>query len=320
MNPIAAAVPFGLEAVALGRGRDTIPPREWAQRFRALSARLVQDGDGAACYHCEGAGYLGPGDGVRLCETCNGVGKTYTHKAPPCPRCDGVQWVRLVPDAEIGHPAFGKGGPCPRCSGGTARMVLAQADVPAGYRGFTFESFFDLDLTDSQRVAADAARDFATDPTAFEASIGKRALLLEGPVGTCKTGICVAALAVAADWCAGGARYVHWLALQTRINASYSAGDGGETKRDILADLGRATLLILDDFGVSARGTSPAAADVGYELIEARYMGGRHTLITTNLDAAGIEREFGPQVASRIAGMAAWLHVDGADARRGAAA
>lgn len=329
MNGVLAAVPFGVEAVALGQAKPAVmrgddgamSPREWATRFRVLSGRLVESDDGAACYHCDGAGWLGPGDGVRLCETCDGIGRTYARPAAAsCGRCGGVEWIALAPGAAPGNALFGKGGPCPACAGGMARMVMAQADVPAGYRDFTFDSLFARHLSDSQVVAADAARDFAIDPNAFHDNYGKRAMLIEGPVGTCKTGMCIAALGRAADWAAAGAKYVHWLALQTRINASYSAGTGGETKRDVLAELGRATLLILDDFGVSTKGVSPAAADVGYELIEARYMGGKYTLLTTNLDAAGIEREFGPQVASRIAGMAVWLHVEGTDARREVAA
>ena len=319
----AAAIEIGQQKAALSRGDGsaTWTPKEWCERFRELADRVVHGPPGDPCWHCHGEGFLGGGGGDALCDTCEGTGQLWPVRAPRCARCHGVEWIALVPNAAVGHPAFGKAGPCPACQGGHGRRMLVQADVPPKYHdGFTFETLAAWPLTESQGDAAAVVAQFAADPAAFGRDYGRTALILSGPIGTFKTGMCVAAVsAFDAVATLGSVRYVNWLALLTRIQASYN--EGVETKRAILESLSAATVLVLDDFGTSSeRRASQATIDVAEELIAARYTGAGWLLITTNLTFAELRAEFGPRVASRLSEMAVWLDVDGPDARPSAAA
>ena len=73
-------------------------------------------------------------------------------------------------------------------------------------------------------------------------------------------------------------------------------------------------LLILDDLGTELSNAFTQSAL--YTLLDGRLRGGRSTVISTNLDRDGIERSYGPQLASRLEGEYLWLRFLGRDIRK----
>ena len=332
---ISSKLPSG-EMTALGRARiaidradpAAIAPAEWCRRFRAMADRLnvPRSVDAIDCYRCDGAGWIAASDtdesGSRICEVCNGIGSTAPSKPLECVACHGARVVHSGATS-MHDPMFGKAIDCPYCTGGVRRfpgamtrdVAMQQADVPVGYRAFTLDTYLALALTASQSEAAFELGAFASEPDEWRANNGgRRAVVLAGGVGVGKTGLAVAAMGAAIDW-APAPRFVSWLALQSRIGATYSDRMLG-SRHKIIDELSRAWLLVLDDFGTAGRAASDHAAAIAEELIEARSTGGHWTIITTNLDRHGLEAEFGARVASRLDGMAVWLDVRGDDERR----
>lgn len=338
-DALGGRLPSG-EMTALGRARiaidagdpQAITPAEWVRRFRAMADRLnVPPAEGAVtCYRCDGAGWISMGaadaDGARICEVCRGTQTTAPTRSQTCVVCHGTSVVHSGATS-LGDPMFGKAVDCPYCAGSIRRfpgvvtrdLAMRQADVPDGYRSFTLDTYLDRDLSRSQIEAATMLCAFSSEPDTWRAHHGgRRALVLSGGVGVGKTGLAVAAMGASIDW-APAPKFVSWLALQSRISATYGDRTLG-SRHKIIEELSRAWLLVLDDFGTAGRQASDHAATIAEELIEARSTGGNWTILTTNLDRAGIEAEFGARVASRLDGMAVWYGVEGQDGRREAAA
>ena len=327
--PAGEMTSLGLAKIAIRNGTPhAITPAEWCRRFRAMADRLnVGPAENSApCYRCEGAGWIAVHEtdeqGARLCEVCEGVGRTSPSAPITCPVCHDTRVVRSGA-TKFGDPMFGKAVDCPACSGMVRRVppaytrdvVLQQADVPPGYRGFTIDSYMARDLSPSQIDAAATLGAFATEPDIWRTQHGgRRMIVLSGGVGVGKTGLAIGAVGEALEW-APEPRFVSWLALLSRIGGTYADRTIG-SRHGILEDLRRTWLLVLDDFGTSGRPASDHAAAIAEELIEARTAGDRWTILTTNLDQAGIEAEFGARVASRLDGAAVWTVLDGADERR----
>ena len=73
-------------------------------------------------------------------------------------------------------------------------------------------------------------------------------------------------------------------------------------------------LMILDDLGTEM--TTSFTVSALYQLVNGRLAASRQTIISTNLDDAQIERRYGPQTASRLAGEYELLVFAGSDIRR----
>ena len=70
----------------------------------------------------------------------------------------------------------------------------------------------------------------------------------------------------------------------------------------------------MDDLGTELSNAFTQSAL--YTLLDGRLRGGRSTVISTNLDRDGIERSYGPQLASRLEGEYLWLRFLGRDIRK----
>lgn len=75
---------------------------------------------------------------------------------------------------------------------------------------------------------------------------------------------------------------------------SYSDGE------DVITAVNECDLLILDDLGTEI--STSASASVVYNIINTRILENKSTIISTNLDADGIEKKYDPRVLSRIIG------------------
>ncbi len=73
-------------------------------------------------------------------------------------------------------------------------------------------------------------------------------------------------------------------------------------------------LMILDDLGTEM--ISPMSVSALYTLVNSRLVSGRKTIISTNLSDEEIERNYGAQIASRLAGEFIHLPFAGEDIRR----
>ena len=73
-------------------------------------------------------------------------------------------------------------------------------------------------------------------------------------------------------------------------------------------------LMILDDLGTEM--VTPFTLSALYTLIDQRLTAGKQTIISTNLTEAELERQYTPQIASRLLGAFHWLHFLGRDIRK----
>ena len=89
--------------------------------------------------------------------------------------------------------------------------------------------------------------------------------------------------------------------------------DDGREARDETRRYLNCDLLILDDLGSEL--TTQFTQSALYELINTRLVGGRHTVISSNLSMEEAARRYSPQIASRLAGEYHVLHFFGDDIR-----
>ena len=94
---------------------------------------------------------------------------------------------------------------------------------------------------------------------------------------------------------------------------SRDAAEADAAAQRVRAYLG-CDLMILDDLGTEM--TTSFSVSALYQLVNTRLTDGRPTIISTNLDGAEIERRYGAQVASRLAGEFEHLSFAGSDIRR----
>ena len=306
---------------------STLTPEQWCERWRALRAQMYPGATfEPACYRCAGAGHY---EG-RPCEVCEMFMRTVTRVAPTvrCKICQDSGWVRAAPGACHDHPLYGQSTPCDclRAVGDTSsafvRALLAQADVPAAFRGYTLESFMELpELTESQALAALKCAAWARESVRWsEQNSGLRGMVLSGSVGVGKTSMGVAAAATMAEcrWRAVGMpRFANWLRWVAAMEHGWKQPDGLTMQQ--ITDYARTPVLVLDDFGTDGK---QAAARKTLELAELVWearstLGDPWTLVTTNLpNWAAMEAEFGPRVTSRMQGQLLWVTVTGPDMRK----
>ena len=90
------------------------------------------------------------------------------------------------------------------------------------------------------------------------------------------------------------------------------SADGREAKDETRRYL-NCDLLILDDLGSEL--TTQFTQSALYELVNTRLVGGRHTVISSNLSMEEAARRYAPQIASRLEGEYHILHFFGDDIR-----
>lgn len=156
------------------------------------------------------------------------------------------------------------------------------------------------DMADQPAEVVDALADWSTNPDG-------RNLLLLGPVGVGKSHAAVAA--VRAQHHDRGAE-VRFFPVVELLDLLRPGGPEGA-----LYDLADCDLLVLDDVG-SERATDWTAERL-YALVNRRWLEGRPSVCTTNLDSTELATAVGPRVFSRLVGNGAVaLRLTGPDRRR----
>lgn len=236
-------------------------------------------------------------------------------------RCGGAGY--LVADARYGSADFGQLVPCACTLAARERRrqaagVLAQLHAELGrLRHCTFASFDParplrpavdvggmLWTEEAQRAslleALAVAQSYAEHPDGW--------LYLHGPVGSGKSHL---AAAIASARAARGttAAYATATSLITFLKAGF--GDGSADQR--LVALQGVELLVIDDLGTQ-RAASPGewAFAQFYELLNARYLHERPTVLTSNLPPSHLEE----RLRDRVEGMATELHLVAASYRQ----
>lgn len=183
-----------------------------------------------------------------------------------CARCRDAGWVSRD----------GQTVPCPCGLIQQRRMarIWASSQVPETMRGYTLDSFL---LHPRNRHRAQLVADIRGVWRDSD-----RWLLFVGSVGLGKTGLGVSLLLEHVRAGSGGL-YVVTPSYLSRIRSTYTrVRDGEVDEMDVLASVIEAPLLMLDDLGKVA--LSEWGQEKLFTLVNERYLAGRRTIVTSNLD------------------------------------
>lgn len=211
-----------------------------------------------------------------------------------CSRCGDSGLLRR--DVPASDPHFGKPIECP-CGimASRRRMRIWRASqVPPTMLDYTLDTF--ANLTGKAELVADLRAWQASD----------RDALFVGPVGLGKTGLAVAMLLEAMRQGTTGL-YVVAPTFLSRIRATYhraSDRDEGVDELDVLESLIGVNLLVLDDLGKVA--LTEWGQEKLFTVVNERYLYGRRTIYTSNLDVddGALEQHLWPATWDRIRGRA----------------
>lgn len=194
-----------------------------------------------------------------------------------CSACRDSGWTRR--DVMPGEAGFGEVVLCP-CPAGSAitqrrqERIWQDADVPPKFRRYTLDS---LGAIEGKAGLARALSEWHRSPDW---------LLLWGPPGTCKSG---GAVAILREHLAQGGQGLFMLLNRVleRMQATFGASSTEATFQQAFRALVDAELLVLDDIGANRKPLSPWGQNLLFEIVDARDLAERRTILTTNLQAAG---------------------------------
>lgn len=204
---------------------------------------------------------------------------------PPCPHCA---------DSGLIFNAEGLLVPCD-CGKWeqlqrAARYVAAQ--IPPRFRNKHLDTYEARRGETAQLEVKSSAKSYAMGFHARE----HKGLLLRGSTGVGKTHIAVGILMEVLDRNVSGL-YCNVTDLLSRLRDTYNQGRT-DTEADILEELDRVDLLVLDDLG--AEKATEWVLDRLYLVVNRRYENARPIIVTTNCDDAGLRERVGPRIVSRL--------------------
>ena len=225
---------------------------------------------------------------------------------PLCPICGDTGW----------HD----GQPCQCVAQLAAAENLKELGRQLDLDAFDFDNFqlrwydagFDPRLGSSARELMDSVLAVCKDYAGLFPQYPAKNLYLYGGTGLGKTFLsgCIAK-AVAQ----GGRWTVYATAgelLRQYEEVKFNRDDSGDA-RDAVRRYENCDLLVLDDLGSEM--TTPFVQSALYQLLNQRMLGGKHTVISSNLDMDAARERYTPQVASRLEGEFQELPFFGRDIR-----
>lgn len=183
-----------------------------------------------------------------------------------------------------------------------AVRIFEQSDGDfSEYAGMTLNTYKDR-LYDYPLPVQTEGKRLAAKLTEWITADGNPWLILTGPTGTAKTGLCVALLKLL---CLRGQRglVVREKSMLDRIRATYNRVRGSDepTEAAVLDDLRSVPALLIDDVAAPGSTVSDWAQGQLFDVLNARYSAGRRTLLTSNLAAEELSEYLGPRIWSRAA-------------------
>ena len=206
-----------------------------------------------------------------------------------CTICGGLGWISA--DVPVGHPLFGKLTPCPHRQTEMTKSAAARTWSELGpLRHLTLDTFqpeghaVTIEQRASLRNAVEGVRRFIDEPRGW--------LFIQGSYGCGKTHLAAAI----ANACLGRGLPVLFINvpdLLDYLRAAYNPS-AEQTYDERFIEVRDAPLLILDDLGT--QNATPWAEEKLYQILNARYVAQRPTVITTNLDLEDLD----PRLSSRL--------------------
>jgi DNA replication protein DnaC len=243
---------------------------------------------------------------------------------PKCPICDDIGYVaRRVP---VGDPDFGKAIPCKcieqKLISHRLASCLSNSRVLDAYAGLTFETFWACSggNLDGKDLAVELASQFAAGDDPIFQGVAMPGLVFAGDFGVGKTGL--GALGLFGRAARGQqALCIDWRDFLGDVQSTYSR-DRGDMKRmpnrrDLVQLMRDVEVLMIDELGSLTAPSSPDRIEITSELIRGRHACRKPTIITTNLNPAGIKSQFGDYVAHRIFEFCHYVEIGGANLRFG---
>jgi DNA replication protein DnaC len=212
---------------------------------------------------------------------------------PVCEICGGLGWISA--NVPIGHPQFGKLLPCPHRQGEVDQTAVKRASQDmSAFRGMVFETFSSEGrethtLTPEQRKSLQTA---VSQLKKYCADSSRGWILLMGTYGCGKTHL---AAAIANELLDQGilVHFINVPDLLDYLRAAYNPSVA-ETYDQRFQEILDAPVLVLDDLG--AQNVTPWAEEKLYQILNARYVTKRPTIVTTNLDLDDLD----PRIRSRL--------------------
>lgn len=125
--------------------------------------------------------------------------------------------------------------------------------------------------------------------------VNSDSLLLQGATGIGKTHLCLA-IARGVTEQGFGVVYGSVQPLVRRLEAEHFGRQQGDSENQLIT----CDLLVLDDLGMEF--DAPFSRACLYDILNARLLEGRPTVVSTNLSLAAMKERYGDQIASRISG------------------
>lgn len=139
--------------------------------------------------------------------------------------------------------------------------------------------------------------------------VNSDSLLLFGATGIGKTHLCLA-IARGVTEQGFGVVYGSVQPLVRRLEAERFGREQGDSESQLIS----CDLLVLDDLGMEF--DTPFSRACLYDILNARLLEGRPTVVSTNLSISAMKERYGDQIASRISGGFVPLHCVGSDIRQ----
>ena len=204
---------------------------------------------------------------------------------PPCPKCS---------DTGLIFNAAGMLAPCD-CGKWEEMQCAARyhaAQIPPRFRNKRLDSYEARRGETGQQEVKSSAKSYAQGFNTRE----HKGLLLRGSTGVGKTHIAVGILMEVLDHGMSGL-YCNVTDLLSRLRDTYQQGSS-DKEGEILEDLDRVDLLVLDDLG--AEKSTEWVLDRLYLVVNRRYENARPLIVTTNCDDAALRERVGARIVSRL--------------------
>lgn len=233
-----------------------------------------------------------------------------TLPGPECRACEDTGFRRLGPRVVA---------PCGCRAAKTRARYLEESGVPEPWRGLRLTDGLPLGASPSLRAAwlKTAARGLGGHLSPGE----KKGLLFWGAPGRGKSHLAMAALL--SFWEAPGEPKRIRMLTQNQILGEVGRGQEDQRFEEVLREVGRVDLLLLDEIGAPVPGASilgfardpqEHVNSVMRDVLEAR--GGKPLLATSNHGPTALGGRIGEAATSRLMGLCEAVSIEGADMRR----